>query len=47
MNPSRPFGPDMVAGRFDNIWLYFIACPPGAAAAALLHHHRILARREA
>jgi len=47
MNPSRTFGPDVVAGRFDNIWLYFIACPLGAAAAALLYHHLILARREA
>lgn len=46
MNPSRTFGPDLVAGRFDNIWLYFIACPLGAAAAALLYHHLILARRE-
>ena len=47
MNPSRTFGPDLVAGRFDNIWLYFVACPLGAAAAALLYHHLILARREA
>jgi aquaporin Z len=47
MNPSRTFGPDVVAGKFDNIWLYFIACPLGAAAAALLYHHLILARREA
>jgi aquaporin TIP len=46
MNPSRTFGPDVVAGRFDNIWLYFVACPLGAAAAALLYHHLILARRE-
>jgi aquaporin TIP len=47
MNPSRPVGPDVVAGKFDNIWLYFIACPLGAAAAALLYHHLILARRDA
>jgi aquaporin TIP len=47
MNPSRTFGPDVVAGKFDNIWLYFIACPLGAAAAALLYHHLILARRDA
>jgi aquaporin TIP len=46
MNPSRTFGPDLVAGRFDNMWLYFVACPLGAAAAALLYHHLILARRE-
>lgn len=47
MNPSRTFGPDVVAGKFTDIWLYFIACPLGAAAAALLYHHLILARREA
>jgi aquaporin TIP len=46
MNPSRTFGPDVVAGKFDNIWLYFVACPLGAAAAALLYHHLILARQE-
>ena len=47
MNPSRTFGPDVVAGKFTDIWLYFVACPLGAAAAALLYHHLILARREA
>ena len=47
MNPSRTFGPDVVAGKFTDIWLYFVACPLGAAAAALLSHHLILARREA
>ncbi|HET8804998.1 MAG TPA: aquaporin, partial [Gaiellales bacterium] len=46
MNPSRTFGPDVVAGKFTDIWLYFVACPLGAAAAALLYHHLILARRE-
>jgi len=46
MNPSRTFGPDLVAGKFTDIWLYFVACPLGAAAAALLYHHLILARRE-
>jgi len=37
---------DLVAGKFTDIWLYFVACPLGAAAAALLYHHLILARRE-
>src|SRR6478736_2778409 len=46
MNPSRTFGPDLVAGKFTDIWLYFVACPLGAAAAALLYHYLILARRE-
>ena len=45
MNPSRTFGPDLVAGQFSDIWLYFIACPLGAAAAALLYHHLILVPR--
>jgi MIP family channel proteins len=46
MNPSRTFGPDLVAGVWDNAWLYFVACPLGAAAAALLYEHLILAHRE-
>ncbi len=46
MNPSRTFGPDLVAGVWTNVWIYFIACPLGAAAAALLYEHLILAHRE-
>jgi MIP family channel proteins len=46
MNPSRTFGPDLVAGVWDNAWLYFVACPLGGAAAALLYEHLILAHRE-
>jgi aquaporin TIP len=46
MNPSRTFGPDLVAGVWDNAWLYFVACPLGAIAAALLYEHLILAHRE-
>jgi glycerol uptake facilitator-like aquaporin len=46
MNTSRTFAPDLVAGVWDNAWIYFIACPLGAAAAALLYEHVILAHRE-
>jgi MIP family channel proteins len=46
MNPSRTFGPDLVAGVWDNAWLYFLACPVGAAAAALLYEYVILAHHE-
>ncbi|MDX6553387.1 MAG: aquaporin [Gaiellales bacterium] len=46
MNPSRSFGPALVGGVWDNLWIYFVACPLGAAAAALLYHRVILAGRE-
>jgi aquaporin Z len=46
MNPSRTFGPALVGDVWDNVWLYFVACPLGAAAAALLYHHLVLAARE-
>jgi glycerol uptake facilitator-like aquaporin len=46
MNPSRSFGPAVVGGVWDNLWIYFVACPLGAAAAALLYHRVILAGRE-
>jgi aquaporin TIP len=46
MNPSRTFGPALVGGVWDNVWLYFVACPLGAAAAALIYHFVVLAGRE-
>jgi glycerol uptake facilitator-like aquaporin len=46
MNPSRSFGPALVGGVWDDLWIYFVACPLGAAAAAFVYHRVILAGRE-
>ena len=37
MNPARSFGPALVAGVWDNHWLYWAAPIVGSAAAALLY----------
>lgn len=34
MNPARTFGPAVLAGRFDGLWIYFIAPPLGMLLAA-------------
>lgn len=34
VNPARTFGPDLVGGEWDGIWIYLIAPPLGAAIAA-------------
>jgi aquaporin Z len=40
MNPARSFGPALLAGRFDNLWIYFIVPPLGMIAAAELFRRR-------
>jgi aquaporin NIP len=35
MNPARSFGPALVAGHFDNLWIYLTAPPLGAGVAVL------------
>jgi aquaporin TIP len=37
MNPARAFGPALVQNSWDDIWLYFVACPIGAIIAAGLY----------
>lgn len=34
MNPARTFGPSLVGGPADGLWLYFVAPPLGMLAAA-------------
>lgn len=36
MNPARSFGPAMLAGRPDTLWIYFLAPPLGMLLAAEL-----------
>jgi len=42
MNPSRWFGTAVVAGFFDNWWIYWVGPIVGALLAALLYHHVLL-----
>jgi aquaporin Z len=36
MNPARTFGPALVAGTFDGLWVYLLVPPLGMVAAAEL-----------
>ena len=37
VNPARTFGPDLIGGEWDGIWIYFIAPPLGAILAVFVH----------
>ncbi len=37
VNPARTFGPDLIGGEWDGIWIYLIAPPLGAILAVLIH----------
>jgi aquaporin Z len=39
VNPARSFGPDLVGGEWDGIWIYLIAPPVGALIAAAVHRY--------
>jgi aquaporin Z len=36
MNPARSFGPDLVTGRFDHLWVYLAGPFAGAAVAVAI-----------
>jgi len=40
MNPARSLGPAVLAGRYDGLWIYFIAPPLAMLAAAELFRRR-------
>jgi Major intrinsic protein len=42
MNPSRAFGPELVAGFWDDAWLWYIAPLLGGGLAALAYEHLYL-----
>lgn len=37
MNPARSFGPALIAGQFQDLWIYFIGPPLGACCAAFVY----------
>ncbi|MGH3010453.1 MAG: MIP/aquaporin family protein [Gaiellaceae bacterium] len=37
VNPARTFGPDLIGGEWDGIWIYMIGPPLGAVVAAGVH----------
>jgi aquaporin Z len=39
VNPARTFGPDLIGGEWDGIWIYLIAPPIGALIAAAVHRY--------
>jgi aquaporin Z len=39
VNPARTFGPDLVGGEWEGIWIYLIAPPIGALIAVAVHKY--------
>ncbi len=37
VNPARTFGPDLIGGEWEGIWIYLIAPPLGAILAVFVH----------
>jgi MIP family channel proteins len=39
MNPARTLGPALIAGSWDNIWVYIVGPLAGAGIAGLIYHY--------
>ena len=46
MNPARSFGPALVAGAWDNHWIYWVGPLVGGALAAVVYEFVFLRRTE-
>ncbi len=46
MNPARSFGPALVAGAWDNHWIYWVGPLIGGAVAALVYEFVFLRNSE-
>lgn len=43
MNPARTFGSAVIAGIWENHWVYWLGPILGGVAAALIYHHAFTA----
>ncbi len=46
MNPARSFGPALIAGAWENHWIFWVGPLIGGAVAALVYEFVFLRRKE-